>query len=142
MSDTQLSAEEKAQMEKEIAEAKEKLVSKETSEEIQKAKEEAKKEAEKEFATNQRIKELEEEKNKLAEDQKQKEKEAAEKLEALKKRLDEMATSQQPVNFENPFQNNNNQPNETIMTEEDVRTIEKDSARAFFGSDYEKMIRE
>jgi len=138
----QLSAEEKAAIEKEIAEAQEKLVSKDTQNEIAKAKEEAKKEAEKEFTTNQKIKELEEEKKKAEEERIAKEKESAEKLDALKKRLDEMATSQQPVNLDNPFNENNKGNKEVNMTDEDVKNIEVESARAFFGNDYDKMLRQ
>lgn len=135
------SQEELKQIEADIQKARDSIVSKETSALIAKAKEEAKKEAEKEFLTNSKIKELEDEKEKLRQEQVNKEREAATQLEALKKKVDELTSSKAPINFKDPFrpagsQQNNNQGQSLNLTEEQINNIEFESGKAFFGDEF------
>ena len=111
----QISKEDLDKLNKDIDTATTKIVSDDTAKKIQEAKEEAKKEAEKEMLTNQRIKELEQEKEKLLADNTSKEKEAAEQLAALKGKVDELTSSKAVVSNDSPF-------NETPVIEEDIKT--------------------
>ena len=138
----ELSEEEKSNLQKDIQSARSNIVSKETEGLIQNAKEEAKKEAEKEFATNAKIKELTEQNEKLKSEQVEKEKAAAEKFDALQSKVDELITSKAPVRTEDPFKPIEKAKNEVDrMSPEQVNDIESASARAFFGEDYDQMLR-
>jgi len=100
----QISQEELDKLNQDIENTTKKLVSDDTAKKIQEAREEAKKEAEKEMLINQRIKELEEEKEKLKADQISKEKEASEQLTALKGKVDELTASKAVIKSESPFE--------------------------------------
>jgi Skp family chaperone for outer membrane proteins len=115
---------------KDIEDAKSKLVSKETEDKIAQAKEEAKKEAEKEFAVNQKVKELEEANQKLQEEKEAKEKEAAEKIANLAEKVNTYVESKQVVtNNETPFGSNNTDVEK--IPDEDIEKIENESYVAF-----------
>jgi len=101
--DEGLTAEEKAQLEKDIESTKKDLVSDKTADVIKEAKEEAKKEASKEFETNSKIKDLEEELKKEKDAKTELEKKSAEEIEKIKLRVDDMAGSKMPVDNTNPF---------------------------------------
>ena len=116
---------------KDIEDATNTLVSKETEEKIAKAKEEAKKEAEKEFLVNQRVKELEAEKQKLQEQMEAKEREAAERLASLNEKVNKYVESKTSINNENPFNGNNNSNNVESLSDDDVNNIEQESYQAF-----------
>ena len=100
-----LSEEDIKKLSDDIDNAKSTLVSKETQSAIEKAKADAKAEAEKEFTTNQKIKELEEQKQQLEASVKAKEESAAQELEKLKQAVNEMKASKAVVQQDNPFQN-------------------------------------
>lgn len=141
-----LTQEELDQINKDIAAAREKLVSKETSSQIEKAKQEAKQEAQKEFETSQKLKELEEQRKALEEKLQNTEKQSSEQLEALKKKVDEMAESKRVMQAKNPFADaansagSPNNPDPENMTDEEVNDIERASGRAFFGPEYDKPL--
>ncbi len=127
----QISAEELEKLNKDIDDTTKKLVSDETAAQIQEAKEEAKKEAEKEFAINQRIKELEDEKAKLEEQRIAKEKEAAEQLTALKSKVDELTSSKAVVQGDSPFKEES-QTAPSEISEEVADDIERQSFEMFW----------
>ncbi len=91
------------ELHKEIDAANKKLVSEEVSQIIAREKEAARKEAEKEFLVNQKLKDKEQEIEAMKKAQLEKERQASEQLEMLKRRLDELASTKQPVAIQNPF---------------------------------------
>lgn len=115
---------------KDIEDAKSKLVSKETEEKLSAAKEEAKKEAAKEFEVNQRIKELEAQNEVYKKQMEDKEKEAAEKITILSDKVNSYIESKAVVSNNNPFDNKTNNSNEQV-SDEDIENIEKQSYAAF-----------
>lgn len=118
-------------LEKDMDNARNTLVSKETEDKIAQAKEEAKKEAEKEFLVNQRIKELEEEKVKLAEDKAKKEEEVAKQLEEMKEKLNAAITSRAVPTANNPFNDKPSSSNIDKLSDDEVNQIEQASYLAF-----------
>jgi hypothetical protein len=121
---------------KDIEDAKNKLVSKDTEAKILQAKEEAKKEAAKEFEVNARIKELEEDKKKLQESIELKEKEAAEKIANLAQKVNNYVESKAVINKQNsPL-------DKTIdldkVSDEDIDKIEQESFNAFINEKVRK----
>jgi len=122
------------ELNKEIEEANKSLVSDDVAKVIKLEKEAAKKEAEKEFLVNQRVKELEAEKDALAKAKEQAEKEAAAKLEALTQKVNGLISSRAPVTTENPF--NAQPPAESTpsladISDEQAKDIELASMEAF-----------
>lgn len=119
---------------KEIDAANKKLVSDEVSTLIAKEREAARKEAEKEFLVNQKLKEKEQELENFKKAQLEKERQASEQLEMLRRKVDELASSKAPINVQNPF-NSPSQPKDTKpavlnMTEEELEVVEKASFHA------------
>jgi F0F1-type ATP synthase membrane subunit b/b' len=130
-------------MQKDIEEAKSKLVSKDTDMIVQKAKEEALKEIEAKQKLEAERK-AQEDKDKLIQELQDKvkaqETEAATRFDALQKRLDEMASSKAVITPEDPFKSQTN-PAVDIdkWSDEQVRQFEENSARKFFGEDFERQ---
>ena len=114
---------------KDIEDAKSKLVSKETEDKIVAAKEEAKKEAAVEFETNQKIKELEAQNEVYKKQMEDKEKEAAEKITMLSEKVNSYIESKAVVTNDNPFAKNNTSNEE--ISDEDIKNIEQQSFTAF-----------
>ena len=114
---------------KDIDDAKDKLVSKETDEKIEKAKAEAKAEAEKEFYLSQKAKELEEENKKLKEQMEAKEKEAAEKLTELTNKVNDYVESKAVISNDNPLDKVNADVEK--LDDEEIAKIEDESFKAF-----------
>jgi DNA uptake protein ComE-like DNA-binding protein len=138
-----LSPEDIAQMQKDIDEAKSKIVSKDTEAIIQKAKEEAMREIEAKQKLEAERK-AQEEKDKLIQELQAKianqEKEASTKFEMLQKRLDEMATSKAVVTPQDPFASETKSAiNIDKWSDEELRRVEEESARKFFGDDFERQ---
>jgi len=130
----EITTEELDALNREIEEANKTLVSEDVAKVIKLEKEAAKKEAEKEFLVNQRVKDLEAEKDALVKAKEQSEKEAAEKLEALTKKVNSLVSSQAPVKNENPF--NEPQPAQAPsdnLTKEQMDNIEEASMVEMFG---------
>ncbi len=130
----QITKEELDQLNKDLDSAKSNIVSTEVTKKIEEAKEEAKKEAEKEFATNQKIKDIEEEKKQLQSKQEEAEKKAAEEIEALKTKVNEMISGKSSIASEDPFSNEGNTDvNKSIenLSDEDTDAIEKRSMDMF-----------
>jgi len=141
--DTILTPEDKAAMQKDIDDAKKDLVSDDTSKAIEKAKVDAKAEAEKEFATNAKIKELEDANKKLLDEQTEKEKKSAEQLDALTKKVDDMTTSKANINQQDPFQATP-QPDMKSkidsISDEGALDLQEKAAEQFFGKEGYAMI--
>lgn len=128
----------------EIDKANKKIISDEVAQLIAKEKEEARKLAEKEFLINQKLKEKEQEIESLKQAQKDKELKAAQELEALKRKVDELASTKQPMNIVNPFatppQGNNTQITHPVlgMKAEELDVVEKASLSALLGKKSER----
>ena len=129
---TKVSEEELAKIKQDLQSANTNIVSAEVQKQIDDAKAQAKVEAEKEFATNQKIKELEEEKAKLKAEQEAKEKDAAEQLAKLTEKVNDLTSSKAPAKSDSPFESTNETPNSGFKpTEEDADEIEKASMEVF-----------
>jgi hypothetical protein len=120
---------------KEIEDADKTLVSEDVQKLLKEEKEAARKEAEKEFLVNQRLKEKEAEIENLKNASVEEQKKAAEQLAYLKAKLDELVTTKQVVNNENPFKKKEEaEPtqNEMIakLTDDDIDAIEYGSLQA------------
>jgi len=116
----------------EIDKANEKMVSEDIQKRIAEERDAAKKEAEKEFLTNLRIKELEKEKEELKKQQEQREREAAQQLELLKQKVNELAAARAVVKEDNPFKSREIvPPKEDTLTDEMADEIERASYDAF-----------
>lgn len=137
----ELTKEDLDQINKDIQDVKQSLVSKETQDAAEKAKKE----------TEERIKQELELKNKLAEQEKanaemkkkieETEKLAADKLMTLQKKVDDLASSKAVLNREDPFRQVSNSNNEVARWDDaKVAAVEEESARAFFGSDYDSDV--
>lgn len=131
---------EKKAIDKDIAEAKAALVSKDTQDQIAKAKNEAKAEAEKEFQLKKQLEDAEKAKQELQAKIAAQEKETAERLAKLQSKVDELVTSKASINVVDPFKN---QPKEALKqqvdgwSEEQVEAFQEASAREFFGDAYD-----
>jgi hypothetical protein len=126
------------ELHREIEAANKKIVSDEVIQLIAKEKESARKEAEKEFLVNQKLKDKEAELEALKKSQLEKERANAEQLEALKRRVDEMAASKQPTVVANPFSTpvaaSPSQPLPSVLNlpEAQLFEVEKESFNALF----------
>jgi len=122
------------ELHKEIEAANKKIVSEDVAQLLAKEREEARKAAEKEFAINQQIKDKEAELEAIKKAQKEKDLENARQLEALKRKVDELASSKQPVQVQNPFSSpstsKDDKPSVVNMKEEDLDVVEKASFEA------------
>lgn len=131
--------EELEQIDKDLATAREKLVSKETQSEIEKARGQAKEEAQKEFETKRKLEDLEREKKELEERVRKSEESSAAELDKFKKRLDELTESKATIAEQNPFRENRQKSPENL-TDEEVSEIERESGIAFFGEEFARDI--
>lgn len=126
---------------KDITAARSSLVSEETKKEIERAKEEARREAEKEFLVNQKIKELEEQKQRLEAEKVAQQKEFDQKFSAMEGRINDMIGSKAPAADNNPFKEPNAQPTTAEnMSDDMINDIERASGEAFLGDEYLKPI--
>ncbi len=123
-------------LEKDLNMASDNFVSKDVQDQIKVAKDEARKEAEKEFATNQKIKELQEQLAKKEEDAIEVQKQTAEQLGKFKEKLDNMASSKAVVSVNTPpFKIEQNTPPTqesafSNLSEDSAEQIEKASFEA------------
>jgi hypothetical protein len=127
------------ELHREIEAANKKIVSDEVAQLIAKEKEAARKEAEKEFLVNQKLKDKEAELEALKKAQLEKERANAEQLEALKRKVDEMAASKQPTVVANPFSAptptvSPSQPLPSVLNlpEAQLSEVERESFNALF----------
>jgi hypothetical protein len=134
-----LTPEDIAQMQKDIEDAKSRLVSKDTQAVIDKAKEETRAQVTQELES----KKAQEDKDRIITELKAKvesqEKEAASRFDMLQKKLDEMSQSKVVIPPQDPFANQT-KPAVDIdkWSDEQVRQFEENSARKFFGEDFDK----
>jgi len=121
---------------KDIATAKESLISKETEMKIEEMKKQAKNEAKQELEAQQKFEQQEKENQELKKQLEAREKEAATKLESLQKKVDEMIGSKAAMQPIDPFKA---PPPETekvdSWSDDKIEQVEEASARAFFGDD-------
>ena len=119
---------------KEIDAANKKIVSEDVSKLLEQERAKAKAEAEKEFHINQKLKEKEAELEALKKAQLEREKEAATQLEMLRRKVDELASSKQPISIQNPFNTSQSQkddkPSILKMKEEELEAVERASFEA------------
>jgi hypothetical protein len=136
-----LTKEELAQIDKELNALKTKV----SGDAVSKAKEEGRQEAFKEAEIK---KQLEDKDRKLVELENsiQKQKEIAEtSLKEMQEKINKMATSKAYMDIKDPFSEQGERAqgfNPDKLTEEEIRRIEEESARAFFGPDYDRMKRD
>lgn len=134
-----LSKEEIKAIEDGISNAEKTLVSEETQSVIAKAKEEAKQEALKEVEVQKELEKRDKELQELKQKMQEQEKAASEQLQNLKKSVDDMKGSQAIVNADDPFTKQSSQGSSVDnWSEEKINDVEQDSARAFFGNDYDE----
>jgi len=141
MTDNVLTKDELAQIDKEL----ESLKSKVSGDAVSKAKEEGKAEAMKEMEIK---RQLEEKDKKLIELESsiQKQKELAESsIKDMQEKINKLATSKLPADLKDPFTEQGSRSagfNPDKLSDEEIRRIEEESARAFFGPDYDRMKRD
>lgn len=125
-----MTPEELQNLQKEIDEANKNIVSDEVQKKIELAKQKAREEAEKEFTVNQKIKELEKEKEELVKKQQEKEIENARRLEELTKKVNDSISSRAVAPSGSPFTDPTpSTPGDTIenMSQDQVDQIERES---------------
>ena len=133
----EIASDELEELNREIEEANKSLVSEDVARVIKLEKEAAKKEAEKEFLVNQRVKDLEAEKEALRKQMEAAERKTAEELDAFKQQINSLRTSRAPVVSENPFNaqpTEPQKPNNTGFTDTEAEEIERASLEAFLES--------
>lgn len=132
-----LSEEEQKQIQKDIEETKNKLVSDETQKQVEEAKKAAKQEAQKEFELQKKLEELEKEKESLAQKLDESQKQSLAEIDALKSKVNEMVgRSRAMVRPDDPFEAPDKKPTSVEnISDEEVRAIEEQSAEEFFGPD-------
>jgi len=136
-----LTKEELAQIDKELNALKTKV----SGDAVSKAKEEGRQEALKEAEIK---RQLEDKDKKLAELESsiQKQRELAESsIKDMQEKINKMATSKSFVEVKDPFAEQGERArgfNPDKLTDEEIRRIEEESARAFFGPDYDRMKRD
>jgi len=116
---------------KDIDALNKKLVSEDVAQLLSQERAKAKAEAEKEFLVNAKLKEKDQELENLKKAQLEKERSAAEQLDALRKKVDELASSKQPVNMHNPFNSlpsqKDDKPSVLKMKEDELEVVERAS---------------
>lgn len=140
---TTLTEEERAQIQKDMEDARKTLVSEDVESKIRQAKEEAKKEVEKELQMKAELEKAKAEAEELRKKNEEAQKQAATQLDALKKRVDEMTASRAPTSVVDPFGNpsrltDGSHPIDSLNDAE-IDKLEERSAREFFGEDYDRM---
>jgi chromosome segregation ATPase len=122
-----------AAIEAELNKANKSIVSEDIQKRIQEERESARREAEKEFQVNQRIKELEAEKETLKKQQEQKELEAARQLEELRQKVNSLVAARGVARETNPFKDEKPEPTKdtSFLNDEMADEIEKASFDAF-----------
>ena len=139
-----LSKDELEQITNDIEKAKEQLVSKTTDQKldaIERAKLEAKEEAKKEIEDKQKQDALVAENARLQEQLQAQQKLAEEKLTDMDTKIKNMVKSKQVIASEDPFKSTPAMSDKIDqMTNDEVDTLEEQSAREFFGADYDNRI--
>lgn len=122
----EVTPEELEALNKDIESATKNFVSAEVQKKIEEAKAQAKAEAEKDFNVQQRIKELEAEKERLAKEKEEQEKKAAEELSSLKSKVDAVISSKATIASQNPFKSEG----AASFTDDEANVIERASFEA------------
>jgi len=124
-------------MNKDIADAKSSLVSKETEMKLEDVKRQAKEEAKQELELKAKFEQQEQLNKELQEKLEAKEREASERLSKLQEKVDEMVSSKAAVRPVDPFaaQEQEKAVDLKRMSDEDINDLEHASAQAFFGSE-------
>jgi chromosome segregation ATPase len=141
MADDVLTKDELAQIDKELETLKASI----SGDAVAKAKQEGRLEALKEAEIQKKLEEkdrrLQELENSLAQ-----QKELAEKgLKEMQEKINNLATSKGGISIKDPFSEKGTRAegfNPDKLTDEEIRRIEEESARAFFGPDYDRMKRD
>lgn len=120
-----------AAIEAELNKVSKQVVSEDIQKRLEEERKKAREEAEKEFATNQRIKELEAEKEALRKQQEDKEREAARQLEELKQKVNSLVAARAVAQDNNPFKQTPETPKQNDFSDEMIDEIEKASFDAF-----------
>ena len=137
-----MSPEDKAAIEQDIADAKSKLISKEMQQQIEEAKKQTKEELMKELETKQKLEEQDKQIATLKAEKEKQEKEAADRLDKIQARVDDIISSKASIKRDDPFKDEGSNIDVDRMSDETVDDIEEKSARAFFGEEYEHMLRQ
>ena len=133
-----VSEEDKKAIEQDIADAKSKLVSKEVQAQVDKVKADTRAEVEKEAALKAQLEKQAAEIAQLKADKERQEKDAAERLNKIQAKVDEMVSSKAPVNMQDPFRAPSGAGSVVDTWNDDkVDSIEEESARKFFGESYD-----
>ena len=139
-----LSKDELEQITNDIEKAKEQLVAKSADQKldaIERAKLEAKEEAKKEIEDKQKQDALVAENARLQEQLQAQQKLAEEKLTDMDTKIKNMIESKQVIASEDPFKSTPAMSDKIDqMTNDEVDTLEEQSAREFFGADYDNRI--
>lgn len=136
-----LSKEDIEAINKDIQATKDSLVTKESQDAIERAKTMGKEEAAKEFELKSKLDEQERMNKELQEKIAAQEEKAAKELDALKSKVDSMITSKAPIASENPFNKEPALSDEVDKwSNEKVEKFEENSAREFFGQDYDDRV--
>ncbi len=132
-----LTEEEKQAIDKDLADARTKLVSQDTEDKIRKAKEEGAEAAKVEIEKQQEVDAIKKENADLKASVETKEKEAASNIEMLTKKVDDLVSSKAPVEVKDPFAEENREKTVNKLSDDEVNNIEERSAREFFGDGYD-----
>ncbi len=131
--------EELDEINKDIASAKDSLVSKETQAVMEKAKEAGKEEAKQEIEAKQKIDDMAKANEELKTKLEEQEKKASEQLGKMEDKINNLVESKQVIASENPFESKPALSDKVDkMTNEQVDEFEENSARDFFGQDYDR----
>jgi DNA repair exonuclease SbcCD ATPase subunit len=144
MSDAQpqgLSAEDKAALDRDIAAAKASVSTKEQLKDIEAIKEQVRKEAEKEAAMKAELDAARKAQEELQKELEKTKREATERLDKIQAHVDQMASSRAVVGGGDPFATPAPKIDIDSWSRDKVDRIEEASAAAFFGPDYDTMMR-
>jgi len=138
----EVSQEDLNELEKAISDANNSLVSKDVQEQVKVAKEEARVEVEKEFATNQKIKDLEAELKAKDDEKVELQKQTVDQLQALKSKVDDMSASRAVAPIQTPFDKPPvDKPDikaQLDMSSDEMEQLEEGSKLAFFDRKLQK----
>ena len=138
----EVSQEDLNELEKAISDANNSLVSKDVQEQVKVAKEEARVEVEKEFAANQKIVDLKAELKAKDDEKVELQKQTADKLQALKSKVDDMSASRAVAPIQTPFDKPPvDKPDikaQLDMSSDEMEQLEEGSKLAFFDRKLQK----
>lgn len=132
-------------LQEEMSAAKQAMVSEEVQKKISEEREKAKNEALAEAEAKRKLEELEKQNRELQEKMEAQQRAAAEKLEQLTHKVNDMVGSKAVVRQEPraTAQTDTDVPDVDKWSDDKVNAVEEESARAFFGHDaYEQMLKE